>query len=416
MYRTNVLFRGAAALTLAATLAACSTTDSNKVLGPQPAGANSIFQSYVALGNSITAGYQSGGINDSTQRQSYAYLLAQDMGTRFAYPSLAMPGCPPPYKNIFGQRIVGTSTTCALRTDNTATLNNVAVPGATSYDPTAWATPATNTLTSLFLSGTSQVSKALQANPTFATVWIGNNDVLGPATSGMLVYTSGPNIGQSNVTSLAQFQANYDLMIDSLVAGAPGLKGVLIGVAQVGALPYFTRGDTIFNNPTLQAQISAVAGTAVTVLANCATAAQGNSLIGLMPLISAIKAGQHPAVISCQANVPAAPVGDILVLDAAEQATIAARVTAYNNYIQQKAAAIGFAYFDPNVAFAQLIAAGAIPAHPNFGNLANLTGSGFGTYFSYDGVHPSAATHKLVANALVTAINAKYGTSLNPIP
>ena len=55
-----------------------------------------IFSSYVALGNSITAGYQSGGINDSTQRLSYAVLLAKQMGTRFAYPSLVMPGCPPP--------------------------------------------------------------------------------------------------------------------------------------------------------------------------------------------------------------------------------------------------------------------------------------------------------------------------------
>ena len=34
----------------------------------------------------IKAGYQSGGINDSTQKQSYAVLLAKQMHTRFAYP------------------------------------------------------------------------------------------------------------------------------------------------------------------------------------------------------------------------------------------------------------------------------------------------------------------------------------------
>jgi len=56
--------------------------------------------SYVALGNSITAGYQSGGINDSTQRQSYALLLARQMGTRYAYPALTMPGCAPPINNV----------------------------------------------------------------------------------------------------------------------------------------------------------------------------------------------------------------------------------------------------------------------------------------------------------------------------
>jgi hypothetical protein len=31
-------------------------------------------------------------------------------------------------------------------------------------------------------------------------------------------------------------------------------------------------------------------------------------------------------------------------------------------------------------------------------------------------VHPSAATHKLVANKLIEAINAAYGTSLARIP
>jgi hypothetical protein len=42
-----------------------------------------LFQNYVSLGNSLTAGYQSGGINDSTQKQSYAVLFAQQAGTRF---------------------------------------------------------------------------------------------------------------------------------------------------------------------------------------------------------------------------------------------------------------------------------------------------------------------------------------------
>src|SRR5262245_49300926 len=53
-----------------------------------------MFDTYVAIGNSITAGYQSSGITDSTQRRSYAFLIAQVMGTRYTYPSMTNPGCP----------------------------------------------------------------------------------------------------------------------------------------------------------------------------------------------------------------------------------------------------------------------------------------------------------------------------------
>src|SRR5947209_17685662 len=95
----SFLPRVAAALALIGTVAGC-TDNSAKVLGPKPTQGNGLFQSYVSLGNSITAGYQSGGINDSTQKRSYAVLLAGQMGTRFAYPSIAMPGCPPPINNF----------------------------------------------------------------------------------------------------------------------------------------------------------------------------------------------------------------------------------------------------------------------------------------------------------------------------
>jgi len=44
--------------------------------GVPPYAGGAMFQRYVAMGNSITAGFQSGGINDSTQRRSYAVLVA----------------------------------------------------------------------------------------------------------------------------------------------------------------------------------------------------------------------------------------------------------------------------------------------------------------------------------------------------
>jgi lysophospholipase L1-like esterase len=36
----------------------------------------------------------------------------------------------------------------------------------------------------------------------------------------------------------------------------------------------------------------------------------------------------------------------------------------------------------------------------------------FGTYFTLDGVHPSAAAHQAIANLLISAVNQSYGTAI----
>src|SRR5438552_16352034 len=88
----------AAGLVLAA--AGCSNEHVFPLAVPQYAG-GAMFQRYVAMGNSITAGFQSGGINDSTQQQSYVALVAGKMGSPLYYPSLTKPGCAPPIDTVF---------------------------------------------------------------------------------------------------------------------------------------------------------------------------------------------------------------------------------------------------------------------------------------------------------------------------
>jgi lysophospholipase L1-like esterase len=415
MSRVYTTLRSALLLGAAAAIAACTGDDaSKKVLGPSLTGANSIFQSYVAIGNSITAGFQSGGINDATQRQAYPFLLAQQMGTRYAYPSLAGVGCPPPVTNFQTQaRPTGTtSTTCQLRNAATATdiLNDVAVPNASSFDPiSATGTPFSNALTSLFLGGKSQVQKALEADPTFATIWIGNNDVLGFAVQ------DGRTAALAGMTSVATFQSNYDAMISQLTAGAPDIKGVLLGVVQVANAPIMFPAAAL-QNPAFKGGFDAIAGTATVLDASCAPgAAGGTSLINSF-LPFQIRLGAHPAIIACvpggASGALPAPVGDILVLDPTEQTTIKNRIDAYNAHISATATSLGFAYVDPNPLLVTLKAAGTlVRAAPNWA----ATGT-FGTGMSLDGVHPAAAVQREIANAIIAAINTQYGTTLQPVP
>ena len=98
MLRTTKLI-GAAALGLLVGVGACHN---DKLLRPASiTPVDPLFDRYVSMGNSITAGFQSGGINDSTQLQSYANLLGTQMQSPFFMPLLNRPGCPPPIDSVF---------------------------------------------------------------------------------------------------------------------------------------------------------------------------------------------------------------------------------------------------------------------------------------------------------------------------
>jgi hypothetical protein len=444
MFRFSHVARSIGALTFAAGILSCGS-DNNRVLGPEN-DPGSIFDRYVSLGNSITAGYQSGGINDSTQRRSYAYLVAAQMGTGFIYPALAGRGCAPPIVNFLTQARAGTGSTgatCDLRLPSfTDLLNNVAVPGALAADltePARTATtpnvPSPHIHASLFLGGKSQVQKALDNDPTFASIWIGNNDILLSAVTGALSPIPGVSLG---VTPTASFTASYDAGTDALMAGAPGLKGLLVGVANVNNIPALFPTDSLRNNATFRAQFDAAAGrvaastdpfkaAALVIDPNCTAATATKVSILLAGQIAAFRndtnpTGQapkpaaqrrgHPGYIACGVSstpgAPGFPVGELFILTAAEQATLTTAFTEYNNYIQAEATALDWAYLNPNVILDSLRTAGQVPARPN---LTSATAP-FGTWFSLDGFHPSTLAHRAIANHVIDAINAKYGTTL----
>ena len=65
---------------LAVALLAAACHQDKLLTPPVPAyTGGEMFVRYVSLGNSLTAGFQSGGINDSTQRQAYPVLVATAM-------------------------------------------------------------------------------------------------------------------------------------------------------------------------------------------------------------------------------------------------------------------------------------------------------------------------------------------------
>jgi lysophospholipase L1-like esterase len=369
---------------------------------------NPLFARYVSMGNSITAGYQSGGINDSTQKQAYPVLLANAMGSPFFSPLMNRPGCAPPYTNVFtGARVTpagfppSTSTSCYLRKTQAVPppyISNTAVPGADVLSPYNNLDTAahSNTLTTFFLGGLTQIQMVEKAQPTFVSVWIGNNDVLGAATDGA-------NAGDSTkITPVATFQSRYTALLDSLQAVNP--KGaMLMGVAKVTAIPFFSRGSTY-----LGAKLANQLPPAMTVTASCAPP-RGDSVLVPFPfgaaLVGAAAAGS-PTTLDCTEAQTVQP---------AELVKLLTTIAAYNTFISAQAASHGWGYFDPNPTLDSLATvATAVRPFPLIGQACSV--NPFGTAFSCDAVHPSAATQKLIANKLAQTINAKYGTSIPRIP
>lgn len=378
----------------AALMGALTACEKSLVSLPRTAVNHTLFARYVSLGNSITAGYQSGGIVDSTQAESYAVLLAHQAGTRFAIPALAYPGCPPPIVNFQTEARLdgGTATSCSLRaaTSVTTILNNVAVPGAAVIDPTAQTSPNSNPLTTFILGGESQVQRALDADPTFVSVWIGNNDVLTQALSGFA--TGSP-------TAVDTFDTRYDLMMQQLTSGAKGLKGILIGVVDVTQIPALFPVDSLLDDPILRAEFNAAAGTSVPIATDCNAA---HALVSI-DIVPAIRSGEV-AQVDCATAAP-------FTLDTIKQGIVSQTVAAYNAHISADAASAGFAYVDVNPVLAALKATGAVPTVPNF---ASGT-SPFGAFITLDGIHPSALTHEYIVNVLIGAINKKYGVAIDTV-
>jgi hypothetical protein len=418
----------AAAVGLAA---GCAADDERTLTQP---GVVPLMARYVAMGNSITAGYQSGGINDSTQLQAYPVLLAARAGARFNVPLLNKPGCPAPYLAPLGAtgRLGGASATaCALRRFNLDPVQNVAVPGANVGSLTN-NLYAPNVLTSLVLGGRTQVRAMQDAKPTFVSAWIGNNDALGAATSGVL----GPVAAgaDSLLTPLARFQARLDSAVAGIKASTTQgaiLVGVVDAVAaapllQPGAYFYLARDPATgrFNGKLVNNNCSPI-----TALG------QPNPLAANLVSFQVVGDAAFPE-INCD---PAAyPVGDprrgVYLLDTAEQVIVRARVAQFNAAIKAASDANSWAYVDPNAVLAASLAAGPpynqvrkcqlLPTATTAAQfqtavltscpVSGATGAPnfFGSLFTFDGVHPSAAAHVIITNALAAAINARYGTSL----
>lgn len=249
--------------------AACEPEFENELTNEDYSAGDADFTRYVAVGNSLTAGFMDGTVFRSGQQYSYPNLLAQQFalvgGGTFTQPSYAedvnnLGGLPLPGFSTRlvidaaagGPEPIAGTTTVSLTPQATA-FNNMGVPGAKSFHLLAAGYGNAAGLSAGLANpyfvrmatspNTTVLADAMSLNPTFFTNWIGANDVLAYATSGGAGVDQTGNLdpstyGSNDITDPNVFASVYNTIVTTLTSN--GAKGVVATIPNVTSIPYFT--------------------------------------------------------------------------------------------------------------------------------------------------------------------------------
>lgn len=379
------------------------------LLGTIPAGAQVDFSVYVALGDSLTAGFASGSLHQYYQERSYPALLARQAGVAtFELPLVSAPGIPQIYVlQSLSPMAVGPIDPAPGDPIN-ATLpgpyQNLAVPGATLYDMLfttgnildLLGGVSTNPMHDLILRDGEHTAleQCIGQAPTFITVWIGNNDVLSAALAA-------DPIEGFNVTPVDQFAQEYANALGALATMAPQADIVVMTIPDVTALPFVTTVPPYVDIPgvgvvPIVGSEGPLPADAYVTLSASAKLAQGFGLPGGPPLPEDI-------------NFETFEQGYVLRAD--EVAFIQDRIAAFNDIIRGTASQVGAEVLDVHEIFNGIVGGdrwvlGGIELSEDF-----LTGG----IFSYDGIHPQHIGYALVAVNLIDLINERMGGNIPQI-
>lgn len=216
---------------------------------------------YVAVGNSLTAGFQDGALYPEGQELSYPSILGGQFalagGGEFNNPNIIAAEDGTGRISIDLQAALaflnegeGTLADALITADaspltaSTLSVNNFGVPGARAIDVVTPGYGAFNSFFGAFQSdGTASiVGDAAAANGSFFSLWIGSNDVLGYATNGGVNDVFDP-FDNTTITGTTEFSAAISGALDALTAN--GAEGVILNIPPVTTVPYFQVATTL---------------------------------------------------------------------------------------------------------------------------------------------------------------------------
>jgi lysophospholipase L1-like esterase len=393
------LYSFAAAIALS--LAGCASGTSNPLAAIQAAQAKNVgnFSNTIFLGDSLTAGFQSGSLLDTAQVHGWANLVATQGAFNISLPLIAPPGAPSVLElvSLGPPPVIATTPGTTTGRDNPQTqATDLAVPGALLNDvantvPLASPAAGQQQINQLVLGfpglgygeALSQAGFAIKAQPTTIFLWIGNNDALIADETGM----------PSSMTSVANFTTQYQALIAQLTTQTPAHL-IIANIPDVTKVPYLTPAALVLG------EVSAETGVPTAEL---------SVILGIAPgdLVNPTGTAEIPAILG---GLQAGPISDSGVLSASEVVTVQSQVVAFNQVIAAQAKAANATLVDINALFNQLFTSG-LTINGYTGNASFLGG-----FFALDGIHPTNTGYAVVANAFIDTMNSSINTKIPDVP
>ncbi|HEY2379015.1 MAG TPA: SGNH/GDSL hydrolase family protein [Gemmatimonadaceae bacterium] len=366
-----------------------------------------VFNRYVAIGTSLSMGWQSDGVVAATQATSWPAQLAAMAHRSITQPYIDGTGCRSPLVAPLasGVRLSGEGAgddpshlSCSpLQNDVVKPVQNLAINAALTRDA-LFTTPENSTddsnrqlISRVLESGMTQVSSMVAQNPKLVSVELGGNEVLNAR--------NGVAIEGVSMFPFALWAPLYDQVLDQVQATAK--EAVVVGlIDDVASFPAFRTGDEIWSQRGAFA-----AAFNVNVLGDC----MGSANLLFVPIVvpkaaatgaffKAHNLGTYP--LSCAGGTATTEDNILTPTEAAAVNSLLARM---NVHIQQEAERRGFAYFALQALY------GRSDIRPPFNVLAMMTTlQPYGSLISLDGVHPNAAGARVLAEAAAQALDARY--------
>lgn len=394
-----------------------------------------------AVGNSLTAGFQSSGLMEDFQMNSYPYLIAQQMNnSKFEQPIIGAPGIGSPadmtplYLDQDGNIVQDSLLVDPIYLLKNALLprpyDNLGIPGADLYDllntiDGSGGNPFFDMiLRNPTLLNTTQLQQVSLLQTTVLLLWAGNNDVLGAALDG-------GDLDQ--ITSQSDFDTRMESILTQLQNDLPNTVIIMANIPYVTDIPYINTLDGVFLggipmvfDETLQ-PVDFGGGTYLPLVTS-ETTVEHITLVGLgayqqglgIPdsayMVDNLGLGQGQAA-QLEAEMIAAgliptgfPLDGSMTLTSTEASTIKDAVDGFNQTIASLAGTYSVPTVDANAMLTELNENGIDGATGKFVMVDLAT-----TAFSLDGVHPNNAGYAIIANAFIGKINAALQLE-TPIP
>ncbi|MBI9037464.1 MAG: SGNH/GDSL hydrolase family protein [Bacteroidales bacterium] len=409
-----------------------------------PSKGSADFTSYIAIGNSLTAGYADGALYTSGQKYSFPNILANQLKTvgmegEFKQPIINTEnGVGVSGSSLVTKFILNYSTDCygitsvgpvrAVKDPDQATLqaelftsvasqgpfNNIGIPSLKSIHVFA---PNYGTLNPYY----GRFAENPAADPvidefgkidyTFFTLWLGNNDVLSYALAG----GDGEVITPMPGTPGIGFAASMDAIITDLTYFEA--KGAVANIPDIMSIPYFTFMQTQipYNGLVLvrQGQVDSL---------NAAYQPLGITFsLGQNPFIVTDATSGYPRKmketdifllslptdsLKCFGFGSSIPIPHKYILDETEIGKINTAVTEFNVKIKDLALLHNAVLVDMNSYLDEFITG------MDFDGIHFSSKFISGNLFSLDGIHLTPQGNAIVANYFIDKINAAYNANI----